>query len=177
MVGEQHQEEIGIACGPAGLLVVDLDTCRGRGGPPEWAEHGVTDGRDVLAALADRAGEPDPVDTYTVATPRGEHRYFTQPSGVGLGSTAGRLGWCVDTSGRGGFVVAAGSVRRTTSDVRRYWVIRDRPVAPLPGWLADALTPSTTPIDCPAAPAHPDAYARAAIRGEAAKVSDARLRA
>jgi hypothetical protein len=34
----------------------------------------------VLARLAAEAGEPDPVDTYTVTTPSGgEHRYFLMP--------------------------------------------------------------------------------------------------
>jgi hypothetical protein len=60
---------VGINCGPAGLLVLDLDAAHGRV-PEQWARHGVTHGRDVLGLLAQLAGEPDPVDTFTVATPR-----------------------------------------------------------------------------------------------------------
>lgn len=60
----------GIACGPAGLVVLDLDAAHGHTPPGEWADLGVTHGRDVLRTLADRAGQPDPIDTYTVLTPR-----------------------------------------------------------------------------------------------------------
>ncbi|HEX2300222.1 MAG TPA: bifunctional DNA primase/polymerase [Pseudonocardiaceae bacterium] len=59
---------IAIACGAARLVVLDLDAARSQP-PPEWAEFGVTHGREVLRLLATRAGQPDPVDTYTVATP------------------------------------------------------------------------------------------------------------
>jgi hypothetical protein len=42
---------IGVACGPAGLLVIDLDNVRGALSAP-WAEFGVRHGREVLALLA-----------------------------------------------------------------------------------------------------------------------------
>lgn len=70
---------IGIACRAAGLVVLDLDAGHGHP-PPPWADLAVTHGRDVLRILADRAGQPDPVDTYTVATPNGEHRSRSQPA-------------------------------------------------------------------------------------------------
>ena len=74
-------KNIGIACGPAGLLVVDLDQPRpsvavGDGrlrGPGEWAAN-VEDDAGLLATLARGADSPHPRDTYTVSTPRGEHR-------------------------------------------------------------------------------------------------------
>jgi hypothetical protein len=57
-----------------------------------------------------------PDRTYTVATASGgEHLYFRQPVGLQLRNTQGEhgsgLGWCIDTRGHGGFVVAAGSRR------------------------------------------------------------------
>ncbi len=58
---------VGIACGPSGLHVLDLDDAHGDDPPDEWA--GARHGRDVLARLAREAGEPYPVDTYTVCTP------------------------------------------------------------------------------------------------------------
>src|SRR5262245_30999328 len=61
---------IGIACGPAGLVVLDLDAAHGHQPPRGWPEE-VGHGRDVLRLLAREAGEPDPVDTYTVSTPSG----------------------------------------------------------------------------------------------------------
>ncbi|MFY9808073.1 MAG: bifunctional DNA primase/polymerase, partial [Pseudonocardiaceae bacterium] len=67
---------IGIACQPAGLLVLDLDAGHSHP-PPQWGRLGVTHGRDVLRILAAEAGHPDPSGTYTVATPsHGEYRYF-----------------------------------------------------------------------------------------------------
>lgn len=60
---------IGIACQPAGLVVIDLDAARGQRPAPPWAQLGVTHGSDVLRVLAEQAGQPDPIDTYTVATP------------------------------------------------------------------------------------------------------------
>ncbi|NUT45758.1 MAG: bifunctional DNA primase/polymerase, partial [Saccharothrix sp.] len=86
---------VGIPCGPAGLLVVDLD---------------VPHGREAFARRAWQHGDEDPRDTYTVATPSGgEHRYFQAPD-VPLGNTAGRIAPHVDTRGVGGYVVAAGSL-------------------------------------------------------------------
>src|SRR6516225_7645244 len=61
-----QRHNVGIACGPSRLVVIDLDTAEHGGSlPPSWAaEPGVRDGRDVLRVLALRAGEPWP-DTYT----------------------------------------------------------------------------------------------------------------
>jgi hypothetical protein len=72
---------IGIACGPSGLVVIDLDTPKpGDTAPPAWQLPGVTCGEDVLAVLAERAGVPVPYDTHTVRTGRGgRHLYFTPP--------------------------------------------------------------------------------------------------
>lgn len=160
---------IGIACGPAGLFVVDLDRALPTAG--EVAGLDVQDGRDVLAALAQRAEQPDPHDTYTVATPRGQQRYFTVDSAARARarSTAGALGRLVDTRGAGGYVVAAGSVRRIEGR-RRYYQRTSAPdvlPVPAPRWLLDALTPPTVPVADPAAPVRrPGAYARAALQAE-----------
>ena len=96
---------IGIATGPSGLVVVDLDTARGAVPPPRWT--GARGGHDVLRAVAAEAGQPFPGDTYSVTTPTGGiHLYFRQPDGAAaLRNTAGRLGWKIDTRGCG--VVAA----------------------------------------------------------------------
>lgn len=168
---------IGIACGPAGLLVLDLD---GPGQPPpEWAARGVQNGRDVLAVLAHRADAEDPTGTHTVATPAGEHRYFTTDPDKPGRCTVGRLGWHIDTRGPGGFVVAAGSTR-TVAGQRRHYRTTDAaaPVA-APDWLIDLLTPpATQTTGAPAVPAVPvhrtGAYAAAALRAEAATVRGAR---
>jgi bifunctional DNA primase/polymerase-like protein len=139
---------IGLACGPSGLVVIDLDTAKPDDQPPEWVADspGVRDGQDVLAVLAEQLGEQLPADTYTVATRSGGiHLYFTAPGGVRLGNTAGErgrgLGWKIDTRAHGGQVVAAGSI----VGGRAYRVLDGRDPAPLPDWLADRLAPAPLP--------------------------------
>jgi DNA polymerase-1 len=137
---------IGIACGPSGLLVIDLDKPKpGEVPPTRWALPGVTDGADVLAVLCERHGQPFPWETFFTRTRRGGlHLYFTAPPGVRLGNTNGRnergLGWLIDTRGHGGYVVAPGSYVDLPDGAGRYEVVYDRPPAPLPDWLAALLT-------------------------------------
>lgn len=127
---------IGIAAGRSGLHVLDLDAAHGAHPPPLWA--GARHGGDVLARLADQAGQAFPGDTYTVRTPSGGlHLYFRVPPTLELRNTVARLGWRVDSRGSGGYVVAAGSVRREG----RYAVTNDAPIAPLPSWLVPLLRP------------------------------------
>jgi hypothetical protein len=135
---------IGAAVGRSNLIVIDLDHGRGEPAPAEFP--GAASGIDVLETLAQRAGHPPPWDTYTVATPsHGLHLYFQTPAGSSFRNTAGDtggLGWKIDTRANGGFVIAAGSVRREG----RYRVVNDHPIAALPRWLAETLTkpePST----------------------------------
>ncbi|MFJ9408930.1 bifunctional DNA primase/polymerase [Streptomyces sp. NPDC101393] len=170
-----HPYNVGIATGPAGLVVVDLDVPKDADDipPPEWAA--MPDGMDVFAALCERAGQPMPTETYTVRTGRGGlHLYFTAPEGKRLRGSAGRLGWKVDTRAWGGYVVAAGS----TVHRRPYEVIHDAPPTRLPTWLGDLLTPPPAPKPASATALRSrikrkDRYADAALAGEVAKVNDA----
>ena len=155
---------IGLAVGPAGLLVIDLDAPKpvpGRGvdtsvtsdtsqvsggisrvGSDSVSDTSVTSahGRDVFVALCAEHGQPIPADTYTVATAHhGWQLYYRHPSGAALrntkGGTARALGDAIDTRGHGGYVVAAASI----VDGRRYSVVRSFDPMPLPGWLAEVL--------------------------------------
>lgn len=136
---------IGIACGPSGLVVIDLDDAHGDTPPAEWA--GAKGGADVLARLAAQGGhELD--ETMLVTTPTGgRHRYYRAPSGMALRNSAGALGWRVDVRAHGGFIVGPGSIRPEG----RYEVTRPGPPAPLPGWLGEQLAglaapPLTAPV-------------------------------
>lgn len=156
---------IGIACGPSGLLVVDLDRPKDPNDhpPAPWADQpGVRDGSDVLAALAERAGVGFPHSTHTVGTGTGGvHLYFTQPTGTELRNTNARLGWKIDTRGAGGYVIAAGSV----VNGRRYRTLNTTGPAALPAWIVAALNaPKAT--NQAAANSRGDAYAHAALRAE-----------
>ncbi|MET8997189.1 bifunctional DNA primase/polymerase [Amycolatopsis sp. NPDC004169] len=175
---------IGVACGPAGLLVLDLDAAHGPI-PLPWARLGVTHGRDVLTLLAHQVGEPDPVDTFTVATPRGgEHRFFSRPAGSRLRSTVGArgrgLGWHVDTRGPGSLIAAPGSLAVVHGVPVPYAVTWDLPVAVLPGWLVCALTPPPAPPPAaypppplPATSRRVSAYVQAAVAAECRNVATA----
>ncbi|WP_431887015.1 bifunctional DNA primase/polymerase [Micromonospora wenchangensis] len=173
----QQPYGIGIACGPSGLVVVDLDVPKHPADvpPAEWA--GARDGADVLIALADRYhGTVDP--TYTQRTGRGgSHLFYRHPAtGPTLGNTVGEwggIGWKVDTRSCGGYVVAAGS----TVNRRPYTITLDVDPAPLPAWLADLLAPTVRPAYRPAAVALPPdrrgAYLAAAIRRQVAHLTAA----
>ena len=167
---------IGIACGPSGLLVLDLDTPKPDTPPPgpPFDEPGVHDGADALAILCVRHAERLPFDTFAVATGRGGmHLYYRQPDGAPLRNSASRLGWLIDTRGAGGYVVAPGS----TVNGNAYRLIHDTAPAPLPVFLARLLTaPKPRPRPATRAPAGraPSAYAAAVLRGELAKLATAK---
>lgn len=162
---------VGIACGPSGLLVLDLDRSRGQDPPPSWA--GARHGRDVLARLARRAGQPYPSETFSVSTPSGgQHLYFTRPQVPELRNTVGKLGWRLDTRGAGGYVVGAGSVLHSG----RYTICDPQPCAPLPPWLLTALTPPppTPPAPPLGLPVHrANAYTSKVVQDETARVTNA----
>ncbi|WP_199443860.1 bifunctional DNA primase/polymerase [Umezawaea beigongshangensis] len=170
---------IGIATGPAGLVVVDLDTPKSPADVPTpgWTREGIADGHDVFVSLCEQAGKPVPWETFTVRTARGgSHLYFTAPPGVQLrnteGDTGSGLGWKVDTRAGGGYVVAAGS---TTPD-GAYTILDERPPAELPTWLVQALTPKPrTAISAPVLPPaeRMNSYVDAALRGERDRVAAA----
>lgn len=167
---------IGVATGPAGLLVIDLDTAKPDEQPPaRWAAAG--DGAGVLAALLAEMGEVLPA-TYEVVTPSGgRHLYFAVPGGLELRNTAGELGhglgWKIDTRAHGGYVVAAGS----RMPVGIYQPDGAQDPAPLPSWLADRLAPPLPPA-MPAGPIRTgtgrrDRYLDVALRAETARVAEA----
>ncbi|MGW7381609.1 bifunctional DNA primase/polymerase [Streptomyces sp. NPDC054794] len=130
---------VGIATGPAGLLVVDLDV------PKPEEQEGAPDGATSFKALCERAGQPFPL-TYQVRTPSGGlHLYFAAPPGTQLKCTVKRLAPHIDTRAWGGYVVAAGS----TTEQGAYEVTEAAPVAPLPAWLAALLTEPATAAALP----------------------------
>jgi hypothetical protein len=162
---------VGLATGPAGLVVIDLDVPKPEDGPrpAEWDLPGVTTGEDVFLVACDQAGQVPPLDTYTVATASGgAHLYYTAPEGVRLRNSAGTaLGWKVDTRAHGGFIVAPGSIVHGTP----YTTIVDTAPMPLPGWLCDRLAaPPPPPPAGPVNVRHQSAYVDAAVRDSQARV-------
>lgn len=111
----------GVFAGRSRLLLLDEDV------------HGAVD--DVCAEL----GEQLP-PTLTVATGKGRHFYFRVPQGSALGNAAGLFsGRGVDVRGGNGYVVGPGSVHENG---HHYRIISGGPIAPLPEWLARAVSTS-----------------------------------
>jgi hypothetical protein len=167
---------LGIACGPSGLVVIDLDQ------PREDAEDEPgtlfpLSGADVLSGLARQRGERYPGGTYIVDTPSGGcHLYFSADSDVQARNSAGVIGPHIDVRCEGGYVVGAGS----RIDGRAYAARGARTVAPLPSWLAKLIKDAHEPPEVPA-PRLPvedrvqgRAYALAALRAETERVASAR---
>ncbi|MFE3453460.1 bifunctional DNA primase/polymerase [Nonomuraea sp. NPDC059194] len=72
---------IGIATGPARLLVIDLDMPKpGQHPPRPWNLPGVHDGADVFALIRQRAGIPLELETFQVRTRRGGAPVLQRPA-------------------------------------------------------------------------------------------------
>ncbi|MFE4360419.1 bifunctional DNA primase/polymerase [Kitasatospora sp. NPDC056800] len=167
----------GVACGPARLVVLDVDThtdavpARDRilPGIPIHQDvplEGLASGYHSLALLAALHQADDPTtDTGTlrVRTPSGGlHIWYLDHAGLGFtcstGSSSTRaLAWQVDVRAHGGFIVAPG----TTTHTGTYDPLPGaKTPAPLPQWLSDNLVrtghlkdkPVPLPTVQPAAP-------------------------
>lgn len=119
----QPNRNIGIATGPSGLLVVDVD--KRSGGLENYdeleIEHGIT-------------------NTKMVSTPSGGfHLYFKTDKKFGI--SVDKLVKGVDTRANGGYVVAEGSC----INHKEYQCYNDNDtIAPLPAWIEQRMTPRTT---------------------------------
>jgi hypothetical protein len=152
------RHNIGIACRPSGLVVIDLDTHGTL--PDDWRVPGIHDGRDILAQLTEWAGQPWPA-TYLVLTPSGGwHLYFKAPAEARIRNSAGQLGPLVDVRAGGGYVVGAGSA----VGGKPYEVLDDSDPVRLPGWLATLAAQPRPPQKHTAAPRDTDARLDGLIR-------------
>lgn len=117
----------GIAAGPSGIFVLDLDAPKRPGQLHGW---------DSLQNTM-RAHKIPWRETRQNETPnRGMHLIFKAPRGVLLGNSVGtRLGQNVDTRGVGGYIVAEGAVIPAGT----YKRFNDAPIAPLPDGLVELL--------------------------------------
>jgi hypothetical protein len=113
---ESPRANIGIACGPSGLLVVDID------------------GPDAMHAWSVFIGDNGGLRRTLIArTGKGVHFYF---AGEGR-SSAGRIAPHVDTRGVGGYVIAPPSIHGSGAAYR--WLDPRVLPAPVPGWLLERL--------------------------------------
>ncbi|MFD9464844.1 bifunctional DNA primase/polymerase [Streptomyces sp. NPDC060027] len=158
---------VGIATGPSGLLVVDLDT------PEHKGSSDAPDGATTFAALCERAGHAVP-NTYRVRTASGgTHLYFTAPPGVRMTNTQGTVADSVDTRAWGGYVVAAGS----TTPAGSYEALCGPVVTCLPPWLQSILQPAPKGSQAPsvAVAGQSRRYADIALTEECRNVASAQV--
>jgi hypothetical protein len=115
-----NARNIGIACGPSGIVVIDEDV------PGDFARFCLSVGQALPA-------------TFTVKTGKGMHYYFRRPPGVELTNNEGELrSYGVNVRGVGGYVVGPGSVHQ--SGTTYVPVDAEAEVLPCPPWLVAALT-------------------------------------
>ncbi|MGW2349274.1 bifunctional DNA primase/polymerase [Actinacidiphila glaucinigra] len=130
---------VGIATGPSGLLVVDLDVSK------DNSSADAPCGAATFRALCERAGHAVPTTHRVRTASGGEHLYFTAPPGIRLTNTAGTVGRLVDTRAWGGYVVAAGS----ETPMGRYEAVGGPVAVSLPRWLQSILEPAPRPVQAP----------------------------
>ncbi|MER7929825.1 bifunctional DNA primase/polymerase [Streptomyces sp. NPDC096057] len=154
--GTHPEFGVGIACGPASLIVIDIDAHPTQ--PPTRnrilpgipiGDHidltGLANGFHTLAVLAALRGRRSPADddtTLRVRTPSGglhvwyriaDNRRWRCSSGSSQGAA---LAWQVDVRAHGGYIVAPGT---TTRDGTYSPIDAVRVPAALPPWLAQEL--------------------------------------
>jgi len=138
--GPYAGSNVGIHCGAAGLVVIDLD--RDKPLPEPWnTMPGIVDGADVFAALCERHNGGRLPWTHVVATPSGgQHWYYRASPGTAIGPSGGRVGPMIDVRAGNGYVLAAGSTLNGVS----YETLDDREPLPLPAWLARLASEPTS---------------------------------
>jgi hypothetical protein len=166
---------IGIACGPSGLIVLDLDV-PGHGDAALSGDAAQPAGAESLARLAEEHGH-ELAPTFAVRTASGGvHRYYTATAETGgIRNSASRLAPLVDVRAAGGYIIAPGSRVNGTP----YAVTALDTPAPFPAWIAGLLTDESkinTPCaERPVAPVirSPDTHAKAALLKESDIVASA----
>ncbi|MGK3945163.1 bifunctional DNA primase/polymerase [Streptomyces caeruleatus] len=154
--GQHPDFGVGVSCGPAGLVVIDIDAHQSE--PPARdrilpgipiGDHidltGLANGFHTLAVLAALRGQQSPAEdasTLRVRTPSGGlHVWYratdNRPWKSSAGSSPGRgLAWQVDIRAHGSYIIAPG----TTTQAGTYMPVDDvREPAALPLWLAQEL--------------------------------------
>ncbi|GGK65446.1 bifunctional DNA primase/polymerase [Streptomyces flaveus] len=172
--GPYKSFNIGVACGPSRLVVLDLDLAKGDTPPADWNMPGIVDGRDVYAELHERHGDRFPVGTTPAAlSPSGGlHLYYAAPDGIEVRLSAGKVGWKIDVRAWGGYITAP----PTSTPAGAYqWITDPGEAKPqhMPLWLIRrAAPPKPPPPVLPAVVKDSTGYAASALRGELQAVLD-----
>ncbi|MFF3461008.1 bifunctional DNA primase/polymerase [Streptomyces sp. NPDC001984] len=174
--GPYRGYNLGVACLPSRIVVLDLDLNKKDVIPPdEWDAPGITDGRDVLAELYARNGDHFPFGTTpTVLSRSGAlHLYYAAPDGIEVRNTVSKVGWLIDVRAGGGYITAPPTITRKGN---YRWITPPWEATPqhMPLWLIRrAAPPKPPPPVLPAVVMDSTGYAASALRGELQNVLDA----
>ncbi|MBT2439985.1 bifunctional DNA primase/polymerase [Streptomyces sp. ISL-36] len=154
--GQRPQMGVAVACGPANLVVIDIDAHPAPPPPRDRLLPGIAIADDidvsamttgfhtlaVLAALRNQENPATDTNTLRVRTPSGGLHVWYRATDArrwqcSTGSGTGRaLAWQVDVRADGGYIIAPG----TTTTAGTYTPVGpERIPAPLPQWLAQEL--------------------------------------
>lgn len=137
---DRHPElNFAVSPGPAGLVIIDLDTNKNQTPVPEAYASiaGIRDGHDVWALALERYGAQPPTDTMQVATPNGGlHIWFALPPGVVINKSEGAFGWLIDVRSTNSYIVGPTSATKNGEYRRIGDVTAPRPA---PAWLLHHL--------------------------------------
>lgn len=140
----EPDNNIGLACGASGLVVIDIDCKNGAPGWDTWKTLTAAHGPEVALTLAAR-------------TPSGGMHLYYAAAGHDVKSAANALGAGLDTRARGGYVVAPPS---RIGDLAYTWLDEEATLTPFPAEFAVLLSrPSTTQIAGNGTQVHMDAGA------------------
>ncbi|WP_356948845.1 bifunctional DNA primase/polymerase [Streptomyces cacaoi] len=101
---------VGIACGPSGVVVVDLDTAEGDELPEEWMQPGASRTRPTCSPSCTNSTARASCSPVALTGSGGMHIYYRAPAGREVRNSASCIGWKVDVRAVGGYVVAPPSV-------------------------------------------------------------------
>lgn len=140
---------VGVACKPSKLLVIDCDMPKPDKVMPErFQQPGIVVGEDVFAQMTIDLSVPFPFETFSVRTPSGGmHYYFRNSRDLPMTQRALVTGW-VDVranGGKGGYVIGPGSADSRGS----YDPAVRLPIMEAPEWL---LRLCARPPEQPTAP-------------------------
>jgi hypothetical protein len=172
-------DNYGIATGPSGLVVIDIDVFKGKDAVNTNGEV-VRElfGIEAWSTLVRDTGMTKEPRTFEVWTPSGgEHLYFKANDAMKVKNSISKLAPGIDVRAEGGFVVGPGS--RTEQGT--YEIHLERKPAALPSWLRNELataSAATTPVQESSRErrqrdkriSNSDNYAVAALKGEVEKV-------
>ena len=149
---------IGVVCGPSGIVVIDVDTKEGKDGTRAWEE------------IVRKYGVPKTLTAKTGGG--GRHYIFLAPQGVTIKNSVNALAEGIDVRAGRGYIVVPPSVHESGN---RYEWIEKTSTMPLPPAITMMLTEKEIFTPASVIVADSQKYARAALESEVENVRTAKV--